>query len=292
MTAEIHTFGDDALTAAVSAQGAELVALRLSDGADVLWDAGSAWQRHSPVLFPIVGRLPRDEATIDGKNYRMTQHGFARDRAFRWVERKPAGCVLELEADEQSLKIFPFRFRLWLAYQIADGELTVTYTLRNMEEGRALPASLGAHPAFRWPLHDGDRREDYSLLFEEAEPEPIRRLEKGLLDPAARATPVEGRKLALRDDLFHEDAIIFDRIRSRSVVFGRPGHTGLRLSWHGFPELGVWTKPGAHFLCIEPWQGYATPHGFSGEFRDKPGLVHVEPHQEWTAHWSVKAVPA
>ncbi|WP_408736588.1 aldose 1-epimerase family protein [Acetobacter sicerae] len=290
MNTDRFVFGDEKLTATVSAQGAELVSLTLPDGADVLWNAGPAWRRHSPVLFPIVGRLPDDRATIDGKSYRMTQHGFARDCLFRWVEQKPDSCTLSLEADDQTLAVFPFRFRLWLTYQISDGKLTVLYTVRNMEEGRELPFSLGAHPAFRWPLDKGGKREDYRLTFEEPEPEPIRRLEGGLLDPAPRPTPVEGTELSLRDDLFVEDAIIFDRIRSRSVTFGRPGGLALRVSWHGFPELGVWTKPGAEFLCIEPWQGYATPHGFKGEFRDKPGVVTVQPGREWSASWSVSAV--
>ena len=292
MRTETHSFGDDTLTATVSVQGAELVSLKLQDGTDVLWDAGSAWRRHSPVLFPIVGQLPNNEALINGKTYRMTQHGFARDKTFQWLERNPDGCVLELQADDETLALFPFQFRLWLTYQIVNGELTVTYTVRNRETGREMPFSLGVHPAFRWPLQAGKMREDYRLVFEEAEPEPIRRLEKGLLDPAARPTPVKGCTLALHDDLFTEDAIIFDKIRSRFVEFGAPGGTNLHFSWHGFPQMGVWTKPGAHFLCIEPWQGYATPHGFSGEFRTKPGVVLLQPDQEWTAHWAVKAVTA
>ncbi|NHO32984.1 aldose 1-epimerase family protein [Acetobacter fallax] len=290
MGTEIHAFGDASLRAAVSVRGAELVSLTRDDGTDLLWDAGPEWRRQSPVLFPIVGRLPDDTATIDGTRYHLTQHGFARDRVFRLLETSDNGCVLELHEDDASLAVFPFRFRLWIAYTVADGELTVRYTLRNPDDRRVLHASLGAHPAFRWPLHEGDVREEYRLIFEEAEPEPVRRVSGGLLAAAAYPTPVRGRELLLDDSLFVDDAVIFDRIRSRSVVFGRPGASGLRVSWQGFPELGVWTKPGAPFLCIEPWHGLATPQGFSGEFRDKPGLVHLQSGQEWEAHWSVKVV--
>ncbi len=288
MGTEIHTFGDASLRAAVSIKGAELVSLAQSDGTELLWNAGPEWRRHSPVLFPIVGRLPEDTATINGKSYHLTQHGFARDRIFRLSEMTENGCVLELHEDEQSFAMFPFRFRLWIAYTISDGELTVRYTVRNPDENRILHASLGAHPAFRWPLHPGDVRDEYRLVFEEAEPEPIRRVSGGLLAAAAYPTPVIGRELPLDDSLFIDDAVIFDRIRSRSVVFGQPGRRGLRLSWQAFPELGVWTKPGAPFLCIEPWHGMATPQGFSGEFRDKPGLFHLQPEEEWEACWSVK----
>ncbi|MBV1836256.1 aldose 1-epimerase family protein [Acetobacter estunensis] len=291
METQTHTFGDAHMRATVAAQGAELVALS-ADGEDVLWDAGKAWRRHSPVLFPIVGRLPDDTALIDGKSYHLTQHGFARDRRFRWVETRDDGCVLELESDEKTLAVFPFHFRLWLDYRVQDGRLTVTYTLRNMEEGRELFASLGAHPAFRWPLRKDEDREAYRLTFEEAEPEPIRRLEGGLLAADPRPTPIKGRELALQDALFEDDAIIMDRVRSRSVVFGKPGSRGLHVAWNGFPQLGIWTKPSAHFLCIEPWHGFASPHGFHGEFRDKPGQLCLQPQQEWSAFWSVEAVDA
>lgn len=288
MDTEIYAFGDSALTAKVSEKGAELVSLTLADGMDVLWNAGPEWARHSPVLFPIVGRLPEDTAVVDGVRYHLTQHGFARDRQFRWVETRPDGCVLELHEDDASLALFPFRFRLWIEYTVADGELTVRYTVRNPDEKKVLPASLGAHPAFRWPLHAGDAREDYRLVFEENEPEPIRRVAGGLLAAAAYPTPVRGRELALDDSLFADDAVIFDHLHSRSLTFGRPGATGLRISWQGFPELGVWTKPGAPFLCIEPWHGYATPQGFAGDLREKPGLFHLQPGEEWTASWAVR----
>lgn len=289
MTADSHSFTDGALAATVSAHGAELVGLRLADGLEVLWNAGPEWRRHSPVLFPIVGRLPGDAATIDGRPFRLTQHGFARDRLFRWVEKRSDGCTLALEADAETREIFPFSFRLQLDYRIVEGVLAVSYAVRNREETRELPFSLGAHPAFRWPLRNGEERSAYRIAFEENEPEPIRRLKDGLLDPAVRPTPVSGRNLALRDDLFREDAVIFDRLRSRSALFGRPGGTALRLAWQGFPQLGVWSRPGAPFLCIEPWQGYAAPHGFSGEFRDRPGVVRLQPAGEWRAGWSVGA---
>ncbi|MBB3881193.1 aldose 1-epimerase family protein [Acetobacter oeni] len=292
MNNEIHTFGDALLKATVSARGAELTSLTQADGAPLLWNAGPEWRRHSPVLFPIVGRLPGDTATIDGKAYHLTQHGFARDQAFQFVETTSDGCVLELHENERSLAAFPFRFRLRIAYAIAGGKLAVHYTVVNPDDRKVLHASLGAHPAFLWPLHKGDPGTAYRLVFEEPEPEPIRRVSGGLLSAAAYPTPVNGRELALDDSLFADDAVIFDQIRSRSLVFGRPGAAGLKVSWEGFPELGVWTKPGAPFLCIEPWHGLATPQGFSGEFRDKPGLFHLQPGEAWEAGWAVEVVNA
>lgn len=288
MSGEKHTFGDSALTACVSAAGAELVSLKTTGGHDLLWNAGPEWSRHSPVLFPIVGSLPDDTAVIDGKSYRLSRHGFARDRVFRFTETSVDGCVLELHEDEASLAVFPFRFRLWLEYRITGGTLTVRYTLRNPDHEKILHASIGVHPAFCWPLHKNDDRTSYRLEFEEAEPEPIRRLTGALMDPAPYPTPVHGRTLPLSDSLFEADAIVFDRIRSRSLIFGKPGKPALHFTWSGFPQFGVWTKPGAPFLCLEPWHGFSSPAGAEGEFRDKPGLLHLQPREEWEGQWSVR----
>ncbi|MBO1359570.1 aldose 1-epimerase family protein [Acetobacter sacchari] len=292
MTDISHRFGDESCQAMVNAAGAELSALVFDGDLDALWNAGPEWRRHSPVLFPIVGRLADDQAPIDGKTYRMTQHGFARDRVFEWIERTPAGCVLELRADDETQAIFPFAFVLRIAYRVSAGQLIATYTITNPDERKALPASLGVHPAFNWPLRPGEAREDYEIIFEQPENEPIRRVAGGLLLDETFPSPVDGRVLKLSDSLFVEDAVIFDSVDSRSVWFGRPGAKGLRVKWAGFDELGVWSKEGAPFLCIEPWRGHASPANFSGAFKEKPGLLHLGPGAEWTASWRVAATDA
>jgi galactose mutarotase-like enzyme len=64
----------------------------------------------------------------------------------------------------------------------------------------------------------------------------------------------------------------------------------LEVRWDGFPQLGVWSKPGAGFLCIEPWRGYASPEGFDGEFTDKPGIFLVSPGSTLSARYSVNVL--
>jgi len=293
MTDERHSFGTGMLMATVTAKGAELVALHdVMAGRDLLWGAGAAWPRHSPVLFPIVGRLPGDAAVLDGRPVHVTQHGFARDREFRWVSRDAEGCVLELCDDAETRAAFPQAFRLRLAYRIEGGRLTVSYTLHNPDGSAVLHASLGAHPAFAWPLREGVAKTEHRLVFARDEPAAIRRIEGGLLLPEGFATPVEGRVLALDESLFVADAIIMEAPESRSVDYVTPAGDGLRVAWGGFRELGLWMKPGAAFLCIEPWHGYATPVGFAGDFAGKPGLLHLEPGQDWGAFWSVEMIDA
>ena len=140
-----------------------------------------------------------------------------------------------------------------------------------------MPVSFGAHPAFNWPLEPGTPREAYALTFAKEEPAPIRRLSGGLMQREPVPSPIDGRVLKLREDLFEADAIIMDRVASGAVRFAAPTGPGLDIAWEGFRELGLWTKPGAGFLCIEPWLGAASPIDFDGPFVEKPGILLLPP---------------
>ncbi|MDA9489622.1 aldose 1-epimerase family protein [Bradyrhizobium sp. CCBAU 11361] len=279
MTDDTHTIRSGGLTATIKAHGAEMCSLMSDAGIEFVWQAAPAWPRHAPLLFPIVGRLANDELRHRGKTYRMTQHGFARDSRFAWAELGESRCVLVLEDSETTRALYPFAFRLTATYAIDAAGLDLSLTIANTGQ-ETLPASLGGHPAFNWPLQPGVPKEDYALTFASAESFPVRRLDGGLLRAATEPSPVSGTVLPLSESLFVDDAVIFDRIDSHSVRYAAgPGASSgpwLKMSWHGFRELGVWSKPsGAPFLCIEPWRGYASPAGFDGEFSDKPGLMHI-----------------
>ena len=292
MSEPSHTFGDGALRVVVAARGAELQSLHDVRFGELLWQAGPAWPRRSPVLFPIVGRLAGDALRAHGVEHAMSQHGFARDATFRWLARDETGCRLELEDDAATRVAYPWRFRLEIAYAAADGALHATYRLSNPGEA-TLPACLGAHPGFRWPLADGEPREAHRLEFAADEPAPVRRLAGGLLDPRPRPTPIQDRVLPLSRALFAEDALILDRPASRSLRYVAPGALALEIAWEGFTELGLWTKPDAgDFLCIEPWRGHADPVGFTGAFADKPGVMHLAPGEAVDLAWSVRPLAA
>lgn len=283
MNDDTYTLRSGRLAATVKAHGAELCSLKDRGGIEFVWQAGPEWPRHAPLLFPIVGRLANDELRHRGKSYRMTQHGFARDSRFAWAERGENRCTLVLEDSEATRALYPFAFRLSAAYAIDESGLDLSLTIANTGE-ETLPASIGGHPAFNWPLQSERVKEDYALTFASAESSPVRRLDGGLLRPAAEPSPVKAAVLPLSESLFIDDAIIFDRIDSNSVRYAAgqgASRPWLTMSWRGFRELGVWSKPsGAPFLCIEPWRGYASPAGFAGEFTDKPGLMHIAPGAE------------
>ncbi|WP_349897937.1 aldose 1-epimerase family protein [Parafrigoribacterium soli] len=267
---------NDLLGVSVNELGAELSSLRDSEGRELLWQGGEAWGRRAPVLFPIVGRLPDDRLTVDGQQYTMTQHGFARDLPFTVERPHDASLTFTLVDDERTREQFPFPFVLQLRYSLSGSTLRVSYRLENPGEA-TLHASLGAHPGFRWPLPGAESRNSHTIEFERDEPAPIRRLVGGLLLPQDFSTPVAGNTLALQESLFDADAVIFDRVESRSVRYTAPGAPVITVSFPDFPILGVWSKAPGEFVCIEPWFGMTSPIGFDADFSQKPGQLALEP---------------
>ncbi len=261
-------------TATIKPFGAELASLT-KDGQEFMWEAGPAWPKTAPVLFPIVGELADDQYVHDGKSYKLSRHGFARGSEFA-VDADEDHASFTLKANDTTRAIYPFDFTLTLTYTLGDDGLTIGYRVANPGSS-LLPFSLGAHPAFAWH----EPREGQSLVFDQPEPAPARRLTKNLLGPETYPTPIEGRTLTLSDSLFVDDALILDRVASRGVQFGK-----LRVEWcDEFPMLGLWTKPGAGFLCIEPWAGIADPIGFHGEISEKPGITILQPGEEAKFWW-------
>jgi galactose mutarotase-like enzyme len=276
------------LTAEIDPLGAQLSVLRDSGGRDLLWNGDPAvWKGRAPILFPIVGALAGGTYRLGSKTYPLPRHGFARGRQFNVVTSTAAAARFELTADQASLEVYPFRFALEVRFELNGPTLTVTTNVRNTGD-RAMPASFGYHPALRWPLPFGRERSRHCIEFEHEEPAPIRRLDAdGLLTPAAHPTPISNRRLLLADSLFQDDAVIFDEIRSRGVIYGADAGPRLWVQFPDAPYLGVWSKPGAHFVCIEPWHGIADPEGFSGDFHAKPGVFVVPPGSACSIEMSI-----
>jgi galactose mutarotase-like enzyme len=263
------------LTASVRRLGAELVRLQDGNGTDYLWSGDPAWWAgFSPILFPIVGEVKDGRFTVDGRTFTMERHGFARRSTFETVLREPSHCALRLRPDATTRAQYPFEFELRLDYELTGATLSMRASVSN-RGGQPMPASLGFHPAFCWPLAAGQAKMAHTIEFERPETAPVERPLDGLLSGDPRPSPVAGRRLALTDALFEDGALIFDRLESRRVVYGAASGPRLAVSFDAMPHLGIWTKPGAGYVCIEPWQGYASPRDFAGDLRDKPGIVSI-----------------
>ena len=280
------TSGD--LTARINPLGAELWSLTDAQGREFMTDADPAfWAGHAPVLFPIVGSINGDRYRLGGQEYELPRHGFARHSAFEVIQSSESKASFRLRDSAESRAVYPFAFELEIAFRVQGMTLHVEAIVRN-PGAEPLPFSFGYHPAFAWPLPGGAEKADHVIAFTEAEPQPIRRLDEssGLMTPGAFPTPVEGHHLALHDALFEADAMIWDNLNSRSLTFGTPGASQIALSFPDTPMLGIWQKPGARFLCIEPWQGHADPVGFTGDFQDKPGAVQLAAAHTVRSAWT------
>lgn len=270
------TIRSDKLSVEISSLGAELQQITDSHGRQLLWDGDPAvWQGRAPILFPVIGLLVNGSYRLDGAVYPMPKHGFARHLVFEIVTEADDRVTMRLAASDKTREIYPFEFQLDVRFALAAETLRIAATIANLDV-RPMPACFGFHPAFRWPLPFGRPRDQHRIRFAHDEPAPIRRIDThGFLKPAPEPTPVHGNELVIRDELFVDDAVIFDRLTSKQLEYGAPTGPQLRVQFGDFPTLGVWTKPGAGFLCIEPWQGFADPQGFAGDIRDKPGIMNI-----------------
>ncbi|EJM2938639.1 aldose 1-epimerase family protein [Listeria monocytogenes] len=282
---------NEVLLVEMKTAGAELTRIFHKDtGLEYLWNADSKfWGRHSPVLFPTVGRLVEDTYLVDGKPYHLGQHGFARDRDFQVVEQTEKSVRFELDADEDSLAVYPYKFKLSIVYTIEKNTVAVSYEVENTDNKR-IYFSIGAHPAFNLPLTDGTTFEDYYLDFGTEEnletlclEGPYRSGEiKKVVDEAARYLP-------LNYDLFKNDALIFEALKQKEMTIksDKTPHF-VKVSFPEFPFVGVWTaKAGTPFLCIEPWYGIADGAGESVELRDKAGIEHLEPEAVFASEYEI-----
>lgn len=269
------------LKVAASASGAELT--RVFDkqhSLERLWEGDPAvWNRHAPILFPIVGRLLNNQYTYAGKNYELPQHGFARDHVFDVKRETDATLSYTLSDCETTREFYPFAFHLQVDYTLVRNQIRVDYTVTN--PGReTMYFSIGGHPAFVCPLLEDERFSDYYIEFEKQE--TCARWyanENGHIHRAEEDYLLDTNIIPYTIDRFKEDALIFKDLQSKTVAIKsfKNSHA-VTMDFAGWPYLGIWSKPGgAPFICLEPWYGIADHVGHDGELTRKEGIMALEP---------------
>ncbi len=292
------TITSGALSVSVNPLGAELWSLKDAQGREYMTDADPAfWSGHAPLLFPVVGSLAHDTLRVDGNDYPLARHGFARAKQFTLIEHGASLLRFQLTDSAETRAVFPFAFVLEMAFRLHGLTLAMEATVSN-PGGGPLPFSFGFHPAFAWPLPDpgdgGAAKAAHKLVFEREEPQDVRRVsaDGGLLLPHGEPTPVQGRELALDESLFAADALIWTELASRALSYGAEGGAWLDIAFPDCAMLGLWQVPGARYLCIEPWSGHADPAGFAGDFRDKPGVMALAAGESRSFRMDVTVRPA
>ena len=274
-----YTLHKGPLTAAVDTQGGELVSFRDGAGTEYIWGGDPAyWAGRNPILFPIVGSLKNGRVDIGGQSYEMGRHGFARGMEFAPVEQGEDFVALELRETEETLACYPFPFSLRVTHRLLEDGFSTTFSVQNTG-GSPMPFCIGGHTAIRIP--EGERFEDFHLLFDQAETADSHLLSpQGIILHDGRKTMLDGTGTLALDyqDFAQMDTLIFSMLRSGNVsLVHRETGRGVRLDFHEFPMVAFWTKPGAPFLCMEPWLGCAAWDNESGRFEDKLFCAILQP---------------
>lgn len=261
-------------------KGAELVSIKYN-GVEKMHDGESFWNRHAPVLFPIVGKLKDGKTIIDNQVCEMGQHGFARDMEFE--------CIGEnsyvLKSNEETLKKYPYKFELYISYEIKENKVITRYKVVN-KDNKEIIFGLGGHPAYKCEYSTGK----YCLEFDQDEKNvEIYQLENGLrkLEPEDKTNFFKENKILLNKNTFEDDALILKNLNSRKVYLKNNNKIELAFEYKGFPYLGIWSKPGAPFICIEPWFNTTDKVDSNGFYAQKEDIIKLGVNKEFESEYSV-----
>ncbi len=269
--------------------GAELTSIvKKATHTEYLWQGNPVyWGRHAPVLFPIVGKLKEDTFKLGKKAYSMKQHGLARNMDFKLIENDGFSLYYELTSNKETLQQYPFPFQLLIQYTLKGKDLLVFYRVSNPSNS-PIYFSIGGHPAFNCPLKTGEKRSDYQLVFDQKETASTQRLTNGNRNNVTESILKKEKKLPLTDQLFDEDALIFDNLKSSKVHLQKGTKQVLSFDFTGFPYLGIWSKNRkSPFVCIEPWYGIADTTTHNQQLKEKEGIIQLAGKKNFECYYVI-----
>lgn len=245
------TISNKYITATLSTKGAELISLK-KDGKENIWEADPAvWASHAPLAFPICGGLKDDKFIFEGKEYILEKHGYGRHVEFEIESADAESATFLLVSNEESHKVYPFDYELRITYTLDNSKINVEYKIKNTSKGD-MYFSIGGHEGYACP----EGIEEYTVVFEQPEDLISNILNGNLLEYNTRNLGTNTTELALKEEYFDIDAQVFLNLKSKKVML-RHNKTGnvRTIDFNGFDYLLLWTKPGAKYICIEPWCG-------------------------------------
>lgn len=281
----------------VNLHGAELKSLyNMDTDTEYLWCADPAyWNRTSPVLFPFVGGVKNGVYRHNGEEYRIGQHGFARDREFALVSRTEDTVWFSLEDDESSRMIYPFAFRLEIGYQLLKDGVKVMWRVKNPAE-TDMYFSIGAHPAFNCPLRKGEKQTDYSIRLQGGDGNDVEAFvntifgQGGTVTAEHETVELNHGLLSITEHTFDNDAKVIENAQvQRVALVDESGEEVLAVEFEA-PLVGIWSPPkkNAPFVCIEPWYGRCDSEVFAGELKDREWEQVLKPGEEFAAEYKIR----
>ncbi|MCB0632868.1 MAG: aldose 1-epimerase family protein [Saprospiraceae bacterium] len=286
---DLVTIENDHFIAKIDRHGAQLAVLYCKTSSEeFVWQRDSAfWEESAPICFPIVGGLKDGTYTYDGQRYYMNKHGVVRYQDFQVVEHERDNCRLEIKANENTLASYPFQFTLAIDFKLTDQGIRVGYAISN-KGGKDMPAGLGYHPAFNINIEEF-KHADYEIRFSEKESLDLYWLNNGLLELKEEHYLNREDNIPLSAHLFDDDALIFKNITSDRISLVRKNSDWkIDMFTGGAPHLGIWAKPAAPYVCIEPWYTYQDSADVSGDLFEKPGMFVLQPGEVFESFYEVR----
>lgn len=281
----IHYIENEILKVGVKEYGCELTSiLSKSTGYEYLWQGDeSIWYGQSPILFPIVGRLIEDKYTLNGKEYTMPKHGFARKMDWTLIDNDGESMSFILTETPDTLACYPYEFNLVVTYTLTENKLRVNHAVLNANEDK-MYFSLGAHPGFNCTIGD-------SLIFDVDETLSTEKIDlvNSLRLPDTYPVLENSREIIITKDIFNEDALILHGIKSEYITLKhQDGKFDVRFNLGGAPYLGIWAKPGAPYVCIEPWFGVNDSFEKKNDFSEKDAINELDSNEIFTFSWEAE----
>jgi len=285
-----HILRNNTYELQVSEHGAEIRSLKKL-GKELMWQADPKfWGRTSPILFPVVGNFYGKEFRYEGRAYKMSQHGFARDRDFKLIRSSEKELLFELTSDEDTLAMYPFEFVLQIGYFLSEDGVTISWTVKNPAE-KELLFSIGGHPAFNCDLGNA------KLAFYKDGKAVSGKLLSGVLaDDGSGCVcdrideyALENGELRLSGELFDIDTLIFEDCQVDKVSLLTLDNKELVRVCFDAPIVGIWSPAGqnAPFVCIEPWYGRCDRTGFNKELSEREHGNRLNPGEVFEVSYSI-----
>ncbi|TJZ59950.1 aldose 1-epimerase family protein [Sphingobacterium olei] len=280
---------NDVLRVEVVQEGAELRSAYDKKGErEYIWQRNPKfWTKSAPVLFPIVGYLKNGTYRHHDQKYQLPKHGFARDRIFDLVVQTETELSFVLRANKQTKDLYPFDFDFFVHYILEGDTLYCTYEVWNNSEEEML-FSVGGHPALQLDFSQRRGWADYFLEFAADSALTRYYLRNDLLHTQPEFYPLEDQRLQLSANMFRDDAWVLKNLQSKKIRLGnRQEDYSVEFAFEGFPYLGLWSAPGASFICLEPWCGVNDTAQHNGVLAEKEGIVFLPLAERWQQTWSL-----
>lgn len=277
------TIKNEFLTASLDTVGAELVSVTDNQTKkEYIWQGTpSIWNGHSPILFPIVGRLRNDSYIYKGKVYSLPKHGFARRSEFSVMKKQADHTVLALFDNEKTHMVYPFSFCLSAEYRLVGRKLCVINTICNRGTN-TMYFSFGAHPAFN--LEVGGK-----VVFSEKEFLSTVLTDSYGLCVGKKTLNPNGNTIVIDEHIFDNDALFLPKMKSTSAkLVNKNGEDVIRMTYGKVPYLGLWAKPNAPYVCIEPWFGICDHYDVSGKIEEKNDIISLEAGKEFVFSYEIE----